>query len=83
MYFEDCKLFHLLLFSCILKAAFHLAYCFLPCVKAFTFNQVPFVFISITLEVGHGGSCCDLYQRVFCLGFPLRVLQSLVLHLDL
>ena len=25
-----------------------------------------FVFISITLEVGHRGSCCDLCQRVSC-----------------
>ena len=27
-------------------------------------------------EVGHGGSCCDLCQRVFCLCYPLRVLES-------
>ena len=33
-----------------------------------------FVFISIALEGGHRGSCCDLCQRVFCLCFPLRVL---------
>ena len=25
-------------------------------------------------EVGHGGSCCDLCQRVFCLCSPLGVL---------
>ena len=34
-------------------------------------------------EVGHRGSCCDLCQRVFCLYFLLRVVQFLVLHLDL
>ena len=33
-----------------------------------------FVFISIALEGGHRGSCCDLCQRVFCLYFPLGVL---------
>ena len=31
-------------------------------------------------EVGHRGSCYDLYHTVFCLCFPLRVLQLLVLH---
>ena len=31
-----------------------------------------FVFISITLKVGQGESCCDLCQRVLCLCFPLR-----------
>ena len=34
-------------------------------------------------EVGHRGSCCDLCQRVFCLCFPLGVLQFLDLYLDL
>ena len=33
-----------------------------------------FVFISITLGVGHIGSCLDLCHPVFCLCFPLRVL---------
>ena len=33
-----------------------------------------FAFISNILEVGHIGSCCDLFQRVFCLCFPLGVL---------
>ena len=72
-----CQLFHLLLFSPILKVFFHLAYSFLCCVKAFKFNQVPlacFVFISVTLGSRHRGSCCDLCHWVFCLCFPLRVL---------
>ena len=42
-----------------------------------------FVFISISLGGGSKGSCCDLCQRVFCLCFPLRVLQCLALHLGL
>ena len=42
-----------------------------------------FVFIFIILGGGHRGSCCDLFCRVFCLCLPLRVLQFLVLHLDL
>ena len=43
-----CQLFHLLLFSPILKVFFffffHHAYSFLCCVKAFKFNQVPLVY---------------------------------------
>ena len=39
-----CQLFHLLLFSPILRVSFHLAYSFLCCAKAFKFNQVPFVY---------------------------------------
>ena len=41
-----------------------------------------FVFISITLKVGHRGTHFDLCHRVFYLCFPLRVLQFLVLHLS-
>ena len=51
-----CQLFHLLLFSPILRVViFTFAYSFLCCAKAFKFNQVPlvyFVFISITLGGG-------------------------------
>ena len=36
-----------------------------------------------TLGVGQKRSCCDLCQTVFCLCFPLRVSECLVLHLDL
>jgi len=39
-----CQLFHLLLFSPILRVVFHLAYGFLCCTKAFKFNQVPLVY---------------------------------------
>ena len=38
-----CQLFHLLLFSPILRLVF-LPYSFLCCVKAFKFNQVPLVY---------------------------------------
>ena len=33
--------------------------------------------IPLLWDVGHRGSCCDLCQRVFCLCFPLRVLEFL------
>ena len=49
------QLFHLRLFSPILKLSFHLAYSFLCCAKAFKFNQVSLVyfwFYSITLGGG-------------------------------
>ena len=39
-----CQLFHLLLFSPILRDVFHLDYNFLCCAKAFKFNRVPFVY---------------------------------------
>ena len=42
-----------------------------------------FALIPLLWEVGHRGSCYDLCQIVFCLCFPLGVLQFLVLCLDL
>ena len=33
-----------------------------------------FAFVSNILRGGHGGSCCDVCQRVFCLCSPLEVL---------
>ena len=42
-----------------------------------------FGFVSITLGYSLKKCCCDLCQRVFCLCFPLRVLQFLILHLGL
>ena len=39
-----CQLFHLLLFSPILRVAFLPCYSFLCCAKAFKFNQVPLVY---------------------------------------
>ena len=42
-----------------------------------------FVLFPILWELGHRGSCCDLCRRVFCLCFPIGVLQFLVLCLDL
>ena len=38
---------------------------------------------SLLQELGHRRSCFDLCHPVFCLCFPLRVLQFLVLHLGL
>ena len=43
-----CQLFHLLLFSPILRLVF-LPYSFLCCVKAFKFNQVPLVYFCFYL----------------------------------
>ena len=37
-------------------------------------HLLTFVFISVTLEGRHRGSCFDICHRVFCLCFPLRVL---------
>ena len=42
-----------------------------------------FVFISFSLGGGSKRMLCHLCQRVFCLCFPLGVLQFLVLHLGL
>ena len=39
-----CQLFHLLLFSPILRLSLHLVYSFLCCAKAFKFNQLPFIY---------------------------------------
>jgi len=39
-----------------------------------TRSHLFFLSFPIFWEVGHRGSCCDLCQRVFCLGSPLRVL---------
>ena len=63
---EGC-LFTLLLISFIVQ-------------KLLSLIRSHFVFISITLGSRHRGSCCDLCHRVFCLCFPLRVLEFLVLH---
>ena len=60
-----CQLFHLLLFSPILRFVFHFPYSFICCAKAFKVNSShlsTFVFISITLGVLHRGSCFDLHH---------------------
>ena len=73
-----CQLFHLLLFFS------HSEVClFTLLIVSFAVQKLLsligshclFLFLFPLLqEVGHRGSCCDLYQRVFCLCFPLRVL---------
>ena len=51
-----------------------------------------FIFVFIFITPGGGSKtillkgkkyCCNLCQTVFCLGFPLRVLESLALHFSL
>ena len=72
-----CQLFHLLLFSLILKAVFSFAYSSLRCAKDSSLirsHLFIFAFISIILGGGHRGSCYDVCWRVFCLYFPLGVL---------
>ena len=76
-----CQLFHLLLFSPILKAVF--TPCFTPSLivqkvlSLIRSRLFIFVFSSTLLwEVGHRGFCHYLCQRVFCLCFPLSFIVS-------
>ena len=59
--------------------------CFYTLLIVFKLNQVPLVYFCflfpLLLDLGQRGSCCNSCHRVFCLCFPLRVLQFLVLHL--
>ena len=53
-----------------------LVYSFLCCAKALKFKQMTFVYfvlISITLRKGVIEDLAVIYQRMFCLCFPLRV----------
>ena len=81
-----CQLFHLLLFSPILKVVFSACLVsfavqkLLSLVRSYLFT---FVFISITLGGGSQRILLWFMTLVFCLCFPLRVLQFLVLHIGL
>ena len=63
-----------------MQVVFCFIYCFLCCAKAFEFKQVPFLF-PLFRETDQKRCYCDSCQRIFCLCFPLGVLQCLVLHL--
>ena len=73
---------HLQIFSPILRVVF--SFCgFLCCAKAFKLYQVPFVCFCFYFHQSRRWVKKDLaviYVRVFCLCFPLRVLQCLALH---
>ena len=75
-----CQLFHLLLFSPILRVVFSPCLCaFLCCAKAFNFNQVPLVYFCFYFHYSRRWVIEDLAliyvcHPVFCLCFPLRVL---------
>ena len=55
-----CQLFHLLLFSPILRPVFSPCLYFLCCTKAFKFNQVPLVYFCFHFHYSRGGS-----ERIF------------------
>ena len=59
-----------------LFTSFTVSFVVQKCLSLIEPHLFTFAFIFITLGVGHRGSCCDLYQRVFCLCFPLGVLVS-------
>ena len=72
-----CQLFHLLLFSPILRVViFTFAYSFLCCAKAFKFNQVPLVYFCFYFNYSRWWVIKDLAlcHEEFCLCFPIRVL---------
>ena len=80
-----CQLFHLLLFSPILRLVF-LPYSFLCCVKAFKFNQIPLVYFCFYFCYSRVWVIEDLaliYVIQCSACFPLRILKFLVLHLGL
>ena len=52
-------------------------------IRSHLFLFVCLFLFSLLWEVGHRGSCFDLCHWGFCLCFPLRVLQFLVIHLGL
>ena len=60
-------------------------YSFLCCLNTLKFLQMPFFYFLFLFqsfsEVDQRGSCCEKCQRVFCLCFPLRILQFLALLL--
>ena len=60
----------------------HLAYSFHCCAKAFKLKQVPLVYFCFYFHYSRRWVIEDLAlcHQVFCLCFPLRVLQFLVLY---
>ena len=63
--------------GCLLNL-FMVSYAVLKCLSLIRPHLFIFAFISITLEVGHRGYCCDLCQRVFCLFSSRKTTQITV-----
>ena len=67
----------LLLFSHFKECCLHLVYSFLSVQKLLSLISAICLFLfsfPLLQNVDYRGSCCDLYQRVLCLYFPLKVL---------
>ena len=79
-----CQLFHLQLFSPILRVFFTL-FSFFCCAEAFKVNSVPLVYFCCHFHYSknHRRSCYEFCHRLFYLKEcpPLRVSNRLVLHL--
>ena len=79
-----CQLHHLQILSPILWVVVCLAYDFLHCAKAFTFNYIPFAYfcffflIIINLRGGWKKSYCNVCQSVFCLYSPLSFIGPVI-----
>ena len=79
-----CWLLHQQIFSPILRVVFLFMVSFaIPKLLSLIRSHL-FIFVFIFINLGGGlKKICDLCQRVFCLCFPLRVLQYPALHLGL
>ena len=73
-----CQLFHLLLFSPVLRAIFDLVYSFLCCAKAFKFNQVPFVYFYVYFHYSRRWVIEDLFWFISSSVLPMISSKSFI-----